>query len=145
MKRFKFTDPPVAKLLGFRLVRRGRDSAVCAMQVKKQHVNMIGTAHGGILCDLSDAAMGFAFAARLGAGRIGVTVEFKINFLRPAFPTDRLVARAKVLSGGKNLSYLECEIRNAAGRLVAKAASTCALLPATANFNPQAKMFRKPA
>lgn len=67
--------------------------------------------------------MGRAFSSLFCAGTRGVTVEFKINFLVPAFPGDVLEACAKEVSRGKSLCYLECEIRK--GRiLVAKAAST---------------------
>jgi uncharacterized protein (TIGR00369 family) len=99
------------------------------MRMKKEHVNTIGTVHGGILCDFSDAAMGFAFTTLLSPAQTGVTVEFKINFLRPAFPGNRLRAVAKVISRGKSLGYLECEIRSQAGQLIAKAASTCKAFP----------------
>lgn len=98
---------------------------MCTMKMGKQHVNTIGTIHGGVLCDLSDAAMGYAFTTLLSPTQSGVTVEFKINFLRPALPGDRLRAIAKVISHGKSLGYIECEIRNTAGSLIAKAASTC--------------------
>src|SRR3989442_11814651 len=48
-----------------------------------QHFNPMGTLHGGILCDIADAAMGIAFASTLGPGESFTTVELKINFLHP--------------------------------------------------------------
>lgn len=125
MNRSKIVRSPVSRFVGFQLIKTGRGRAVCEMRMKKHHVNTIGTIHGGILCDLSDAAMGYAVTTLFSPGEKGVTVEFKINFLKPALPGDRLRARAKVLSHGKSLSYVECEIRNQTGRLIAKAASTC--------------------
>ncbi|OGW88527.1 MAG: hypothetical protein A3A73_02925 [Omnitrophica bacterium RIFCSPLOWO2_01_FULL_50_24] len=124
-KKVQSATPPVAKLVGFRLVKTGKGTAVCELRTRKEHENTIGLVHGGILCDLSDAAMGFAFLTLLPENRQGVTVEFKINFLKPAYRGDRLRAAAKALSSGKSISYLECEIRNSSGQLVAKAASTC--------------------
>jgi len=121
----KHLHPPVARLIGFRLTRLGKGFAVCEMRADTKHKNTIGTVHGGILCDLADAAMGFAFSALLASGGVGVTIEFKINFLRPVYPPERLQAHAQAVSRGKRICYLECSVRNASGRLVAKAASTC--------------------
>lgn len=126
----KLTVPAVAKLVGFRLISAGKGRTVCGLETKAKHLNTIGTVHGGILCDLSDAAMGFAFLSLLPSSQIGVTVEFKINFLKPVFASDYLRAEAKILSAGKSIYYLECEIRNARKLLVAKAACTCKVVNA---------------
>ena len=124
----KSQDAPVAKLLGMRIVRQGRGQAILKMKIKKDHLNTIGTVHGGILCDLSDAAMGYAFTSLLTKNQIGMTVEFKINFLKPVFVSEKLKASAKVLSHGKALYYIECTVRNSRNQLVAKAASTCKVI-----------------
>lgn len=124
----KFPIPPVAKLIGFRLIQAKKGKAICEMLAEEKHVNTIGSIHGGILCDLSDAAMGFAFLSLLPAHQVGVTIEFKINFLAPAHPGDRLKATAKTLSRGKSLYYVECEVRNRKNRLVAKTSCTCKVI-----------------
>src|SRR2546430_12522464 len=61
----KIEPPPVAKLIGFNLrsVKPGR--AVLDVQAGPQHWNPLGGLHGGILCDLTDAAMGIAYASTL--------------------------------------------------------------------------------
>lgn len=116
---------PAAKLIGFKIARIKKGAVICTMKAMKKHENTNGAVHGGILCDLSDAAMGYSFLTWLPAGETGVTVEFKINFLKPALTGDVLWASAKTLSRGKSLFYLECEIRNSRKELVAKASSTC--------------------
>ena len=125
ISRRKFRTSAVAKPVGFRLLQANRGKAICTLKTGKRHVNTIGIVHGGILCDLSDAAMGFAFLSLLLPHQMGVTVEFKINFLIPVRPPERLKAIAKTLSRGKSLYYLECEVRNRKYCLVAKAACTC--------------------
>ena len=45
----------------------------------------MGTLHGGILCDVADAAMGMAFASTLAPEESFTTVELKINFFRPVW------------------------------------------------------------
>ena len=61
-------------------------SGLCQIQIERQaderHHNPMGTLHGGVYCDLADAAMGYAYAATLSEGESFTTVELKINFLR---------------------------------------------------------------
>ncbi len=84
--------------------------------------------HGGILCDLADATMGIAFASTLKQKQSAVTVELKINFLRPIWK-GRLIALARVLHRGRQLGLVDCKATDEAGRLIAKASSTCMVLP----------------
>jgi uncharacterized protein (TIGR00369 family) len=118
-------SPPVARLIGFRVVKSLKGRAVLSMRVRKEHEHSNGTVHGGILCSLSDSAMGFACMTVLSPSQMGTTVEFKIGFFKTVRLSDRLVATAKILAHGRSLYFLECEIRNSKGQLVAKAASTC--------------------
>jgi uncharacterized protein (TIGR00369 family) len=67
---------------------------------------------------------GRAFHCVLPEGESFTTVELKINFLR-AVRKATLTAEAKVIKAGTSLGYVECEVKNEQGRLVAKAASTC--------------------
>jgi uncharacterized protein (TIGR00369 family) len=124
-KRTREFSPPVARLIGFRVEKTLKGHAVLSMRVRKQHEHSNGTAHGGILCSLSDSAMGFACMTVLPSSQMGTTVEFKIGFFKTVRLSDRLVATARILAHGRSLYFLECEIRNSKGELVAKAASTC--------------------
>jgi len=87
----------------------------------------MGGLHGGILCDLADAAMEMAYGSTLAEGEAFATVELKINFLRP-FKQGRLVAEGCFVSGGRTLGLSEAEVRDGDGRLIAKASSTCMTL-----------------
>lgn len=63
--------PPIAKTLGFDLIDLGEDYATLAMQTDvKTHANPMGTIHGGVLCNLADAAIGTVHAATLQEGRL---------------------------------------------------------------------------
>ncbi|HSL92757.1 MAG TPA: PaaI family thioesterase [Candidatus Limnocylindrales bacterium] len=119
--------PPVAVLIGIRVVSFGGGEAVFEMRADRRHHNPMGTVHGGILCDLADAAMGYAFASTLGSGESFTTLELKINFLRPVFD-EKLTARAKVAHRGKTVGMVGCDITNEEGKLVARASSTCSVL-----------------
>src|SRR5947209_19790569 len=115
---------PVAWLVGLvpKAIEPGR--AVFELEAGERHHNPMGTLHGGVYCDLADAAMGMAYAATLSEGEGFTTVELKINFLR-AVRQATLTAEAKVVKAGSTLGYVECEVKDERGQLVAKAASTC--------------------
>jgi uncharacterized protein (TIGR00369 family) len=57
--------------------------ALVTLAAERRHANPMGTLHGGILCDIADAAMGMAFASTLAPGESFTTIELKINFFRP--------------------------------------------------------------
>ena len=127
--RGELPPPPVGRLLGFVLkpVEPGR--AVFEMEADERHHNPMGTLHGGVYCDLADAAMGYAYAATLGEGETFTTVELKINFFRPV-RQGKLIAEARVVRAGANLGYVECDVKDGEGKLMARAASTCMKLRA---------------
>jgi uncharacterized protein (TIGR00369 family) len=115
---------PLARLLGLVMKDIELGRAVFELQASEQHHNVVGTLHGGVYCHLPDAAMGWAYAATLAENETFATVEMKINYLR-AVRDATLTAEAKVVKAGSALGYVECEIRDEQGQLVAKAASTC--------------------
>ena len=119
--------PPVAELLGIELLSAGDGAAVMSIDVQLQHSNPMGTVHGGILCDLADAAMGVSFASTLDEGETFTTLELKINFIRP-FWTGRLVANGRVVQRGRTVGMTEADILDESERLIARASSTCLVL-----------------
>jgi uncharacterized protein (TIGR00369 family) len=116
--------PPIARLLGFVLKAVEPGRAVFEMAIDERHHNPMGTLHGGVYCDLADAAMGYAYAATLGEGETFTTVELKINFFRPV-REGKLSAEARVVKAGSTLGYVECDVKDEKGNLVARAGSTC--------------------
>jgi uncharacterized protein (TIGR00369 family) len=120
-------EPPIAKLIGFRLAGIELDRAVVEFEPGPQHANPMGTLHGGVFCDVCDAAMGMAWVSGLREDETATTVELKINFLRPVWG-GKLIAEARVLRRGRTVGYIECELRDEKDRLVAKASSTCMTL-----------------
>jgi uncharacterized protein (TIGR00369 family) len=89
----------------------------------------MGTLHGGVLCDIADAAMGAAYRSTLSDSETFTTLELKINFLRPVW-NAKLRAQAKMVRAGKVVGLVECDIVDEQGRLVARASSTCMTLRA---------------
>src|SRR5918911_734985 len=121
------SPPPIATLLGFTLTFVGSGEAVIEFEAAARHANPMGTLHGGVLCDIADAAMGMAYASTLAEGETFTTLELKINFLRP-FWTGKLAAEARMVKDGRTIGLVECDVTDAQQRLVARAASTCMTL-----------------
>jgi uncharacterized protein (TIGR00369 family) len=119
--------PPIAKLIGFKLVSIGSGKAVIEFEAGEKHANPMGTLHGGVLCDISDAAMGMAYASTLKEGESFTTLELKINFLKPVWKA-RLRAAASIVNGGKTVGLVTCDVFDEQERLIARASCTCMTL-----------------
>jgi uncharacterized protein (TIGR00369 family) len=125
MARDELEPPPVGRLLGMRLLEVGSGDSVFELETDPElHANPMGTVHGGIMCDLADAAMGTAYASLLDEAESFTTLELKINFLKPVWG-GRLTARARVVKKGRTIGLVECDVLDDAGALVARASSTC--------------------
>ena len=126
-ERARVNDVPIARLIGFEAKEITDGRATVILAAGPQHANPMGTLHGGILCDIADAAMGIAFASTLAPEESFTTVELKINFFRPIWQAQ-LRAEGTVVQRGRTIGYVECDVTDEENRLVAKAASTCMVL-----------------
>jgi uncharacterized protein (TIGR00369 family) len=118
---------PIAKLLGFTNPVLTPGSATIELDVDERLANPMGTLHGGVLCDIADAAMGIAYASELERGETFTTLELKINFMKPVW-RGRLRAVGKVVKRGRTVGLVECDVLDDKGSLVARASSTCMTL-----------------
>ena len=121
MRRF-----PLGEFLGFEY-HPTPDGCEIEFQPQPEHLNPRGTLHGGILCDLTDAAMGLTWMQRVGEEQPFTTVELKINFLKPVWDS-RLRAIPRILKGGRTVALLSCDVFDEKGSLVAFATSTVMML-----------------
>ena len=118
---------PIGRLLGLKITNSGSGRAMVEFEADARHANPMGTLHGGVLCDLADAAMGVAYLSTLARGETLTTIELKINFLRPVW-NGKLRAEARIVRAGKVVGLVECDIFDERQRLVARASSTCMTL-----------------
>jgi uncharacterized protein (TIGR00369 family) len=87
----------------------------------------MGTLHGGVLCDLADAALGTAMSTTLEDDETFTSVDLTIKFFKPIW-RSHLRATAVVTKRSRTLGMVECEIEDEGGSLVAKLFSTCMVL-----------------
>ena len=115
---------PIMKTLGIRLIEVGEGTASMEMETKTElHSNPMGTIHGGVLCDIADAAIGTAHFTTLTEGESLASIDLQINFFRPV-RNERLKAAARPIHRGKTVSRYVCDITRADGKLVAQVTST---------------------
>lgn len=125
--RSELPPAPVARLLGFTLISARPGEAVVELEADERHANPMGTLHGGVLCDIADAAMGIAYACTLEEDESFTTLEMKINFLKPVWKA-RLRAVGRVVKQGRTIGLVECDVTDDKRGLVARASSTCMTL-----------------
>ena len=125
--RGEVPPPPIAHTVGMRLVDVEPGRAFFELEAEERHANPMGTVHGGILCDLADAAMGCAYASLLEEGETFTTLELKINFMKPVWQ-GHLVAEGKVIKAGRTIGLVEGRVTDESGSLVAYATSKCMTL-----------------
>ena len=113
----------ISQMLGFRIVAVGEAMAVVEFDADAQrHGNQQGTVHGGMLCELADAAIGTAHSTLMEPGQSFTSIDLKAAFLRPVW-RSRLCARAWAEHRGRTISHYRCEIERDDGKTVASIAS----------------------
>jgi uncharacterized protein (TIGR00369 family) len=100
--------------------------------VRPEHRQQDGFVHAGVLATLADHSAGYAAYTLVPEDRRILTIEFKINFFKPAVG-DEVRCRARVLSAGRTVLVAESEVfavNDGAERLTAKATVTLMAVPA---------------
>jgi uncharacterized protein (TIGR00369 family) len=121
--------PPIAELLGFKLIEVEPGHAVFECVPAEQHYNPIGVVHGGLAMTLLDSAMGCSVQSHMPAGGGYTTLEAKTNLVRAVTAqTGALRAIGKILNLGSRVATAEGRLFDAAGKLYAHATTTCLVL-----------------
>jgi uncharacterized protein (TIGR00369 family) len=134
-----FADAAFIRHLGIRLEAAGRGWCRTAMTATDDHLQQHGFVHAGVLTTLADHTAGAAARAAVDPGTDVITVEFKINFLRPARERT-LSCRGETLRAGKTIIVSESEVYAVGAgepELVAKCTSTLAVVPQRPRITPR--------
>ena len=121
--------PPAAATLGWELVAADPDAGTIevAFTAGPEMANPMGNVQGGFLAAMLDDTLGPALVATLDAGQFAVTLELKVNYLRPA-SAGRLVGRGRVVHRGGSVAFLEGSLSDAAGATLATATATARII-----------------
>ncbi|MFD0711790.1 PaaI family thioesterase [Paenibacillus sp. GCM10027626] len=118
---------PVERLMGLKLISVEEGEATYEMQASEQHANPQGTCNGGIIGILADMAMGIAYGSTLQKDETFTTIEMKVNFFRPVW-NAKIKAQATLYKRGQTIGFIQCNITDENGKLIAHASSTCMTL-----------------
>ncbi|GAA1944124.1 PaaI family thioesterase [Amycolatopsis minnesotensis] len=121
--------PPIASHLGMRWVSVSEGDVVLAVTPDESLYNPIGSVHGGVAATMLDSAVACAVHSTLPAGVGYTSVELKISFVRAIHgSTGEIRAHGWVVKGGSRVAFAEGDIRDAGGKLLATASSTCLIM-----------------
>jgi acyl-CoA thioesterase len=95
------------ELLGIKILEVREGYSKLTMQITKEHLNFVGSAHGGAIFALADCA--FAEAVNFGDNK-AVAVQVSINYLKPSREADTLTAEASVISESKTFSLCSINV-----------------------------------
>jgi uncharacterized protein (TIGR00369 family) len=116
----KLKNNPVVKFMSIGLREVSIGEATLTMKYREELRNSMGLLQGGILGVLADVAGGVSLYSVLTDPLQVVipTVEFKLNFLRPAKGGD-LIARGRVVHSGRQIAVCQVEVSTENGVLLA--------------------------
>jgi uncharacterized protein (TIGR00369 family) len=121
--------PPMAELMGARLVSVGDGEAVFRCTPDESTYNPSGIVHGGLLCTLLDSAAGCAVHSLLPAGVGMASIEIKVSFLSAVRAgSGELEITGKALRVGRQVAFAEAHARNGDRKLVGHATTSIALV-----------------
>ncbi len=136
----RIPPPPAARLVGYRLREVEPGRAVFELDPAECHYSPFATVHGGILATVLDSAMTAAVLSTLGAGAGCVTLEMKMNFIRPVTERVPLVrCEARVVHAGSSIATAEARLTDAAGKLYAHGVETLSVSRLPAGAAPAAR------
>lgn len=112
--------------LGVEVVHAGGGRAELRLPIRPGHLNGYGRAHGGVIAALIDVAVGAAAAIDPnGAGlRPNLTLALTTQFVLPAPAEGVLIARARLRGGGARVVFVDAEVTDPQGAVIAAGTAT---------------------
>lgn len=118
--------PPMTVLMDIHLVEAERGRVVFEATPQEYHYNPLGVLHGGLAATMLDSALGCSVGSHLEAGEQSITLELKVNYVRPlTVETGTVRAIATTIHVGRTTALAEGRVVDAQDRIYAYASSTC--------------------
>lgn len=115
----------MGETMNARLVSAEEGVVTMAGEPTKDHLNPLGTVHGGWALTLIDSVTALAAYTTLPPGVGYTTLETKANFVRPIKADGgRVTAVGRVVARGRTIITAEAHVTDAAGKIVAHGTST---------------------
>ncbi|WP_020650124.1 PaaI family thioesterase [Solimonas variicoloris] len=121
--------PPITEIMAITMGSAAAGEVVMHGAPQNQHLNPLGSVHGGYACTLLDSVMGCAVHSTLAVGEGYTTVELKVNLTRTILPGMRVRGVGTVINRGRQLATAEGRVFGEDGKLLAHAVTTCLIFP----------------
>ncbi len=125
----RFARPPCAETLGWALLAADPETGAVRVgfDAREAFCNPGGNIQGGFLAAMLDDTLGPAVLVKTGGEAYCATIDLNVRFLAPARP-GRLIGDGRVTQLGKTIAFLEGELRDAGGRIVATATASARIV-----------------
>jgi uncharacterized protein (TIGR00369 family) len=94
---------------GFEVIRADYGTFETCLKVNVNHRQQDGFVHAGVIATMADHTSGYASYTTVSEKFRILTVEFKINYFKPA-TGDLIICRSKVINNGKKIKVVESEV-----------------------------------
>jgi len=118
-----FAQQPIMNLIGARLALVEPGIVEIALPYRTDLTQQNAYLHAGIVTTIADSACGYAALSLMPEGSGVLSVEFKVNLLRPA-RGDSFVTRAEVVKAGRTLSVVRADVFAIEGKADRKLVAT---------------------
>src|SRR6266404_9951797 len=109
-----FAQQPIMNLIGARLSLVAPGVVEITLPYRSDLTQQHGYLHAGMVTTIADSACGYAAYSLMPAGSEVLSVEFKVNLLRPA-RGDEFLARAEVIKPGRTLTVVRADVFGLSG------------------------------
>jgi uncharacterized protein (TIGR00369 family) len=104
-----FGQQSIMELIGASLSLVEAGIVEITLPYRKDLTQQNGYLHAGIVTTIADSACGYAAFTLMPEGSGVLSVEFKVNLLRPA-KGERFLARAEVIKAGRTLTVVRADV-----------------------------------
>ena len=119
---------PIIRLFGYEPGALCEDHAEFSLSLREEFLQVEGIVHGGVLATLADTTAVYLLYPKIPDGWSMTSVEFKLNFLRPAvLDAGALLSRASLVKIGRTVALCDVEVFQA-DSMIAKGLFTYLLL-----------------
>ena len=121
----RLTPPATAKLFGTELVAENSSEGVIefAFHPNETMLNPRGMVQGGIIAAMLDDTMAPALISLTDGKLLPASIDLNVSFIRPVKP-GRVIGKGRVVNRGRTVVFLEAELFDTEGRLLARATSS---------------------
>lgn len=117
---------PAAVVLGQELLDVDVEAGMVrvAYNASEALANRFGAIHGGMTAAMLDDVISLAAGLAIEWGQITPTLEMKVSYIAQAKPGSRILAEARTVRRGGTVIFLDADLKDETGKLLATASST---------------------